>query len=180
MSYLEKLQEISTFIFDVDGVLTDGNVLVREDGKLLRQMNTRDGFAIKYALQKGYNVIIITGGRSEGVTKRLKNLGVKEVHAGIQDKVERLEELIDLEIVDLNRTAYMGDDLPDYGCMRLVHLPTCPADAAPEIKALAQYISPINGGRGAARDLIEQVLRVQGQWDFSYPDTDDTELVPHS
>lgn len=164
MSFLDLLHTIDTIILDVDGVLTDSSVYILEDGVLMRKMNTRDGYAIRYAVQKGYRLIIITGGKSQGVVKRLENLGVKEIFSGVQDKLSVMDELIELYDLDLASTAYMGDDLPDYEAMRLVSLPTCPANAAPEIRNLAQYVSPFDGGAGCVRDLIEKVLKVQGKW----------------
>ncbi|MCP4439641.1 MAG: HAD hydrolase family protein [Aureispira sp.] len=164
MSFLPKLHDINTFIFDVDGVLTDGSVYILENGSQLRKMNTRDGFAIKYAIEQGYKVIIITGGKSQGVVKRLKGLGVKEIYSGIHDKLEVLMELVDIYGLDLGKTLYMGDDMPDYEGMRVVHLATCPDNAAHEIREISQYISPFKGGEGCVRDVVEKVLRVQGKW----------------
>jgi 3-deoxy-D-manno-octulosonate 8-phosphate phosphatase (KDO 8-P phosphatase) len=164
MSFLDKLKDISTFIFDVDGVFTDSSVYILEDGVLMRKMSTRDGYAVKHAINKGYKVIVITGGKSEGVIKRLQRLGVREIYSGVQDKLSVMEELIEVYNIDMSRTLYMGDDFPDYEAMRLVTLPTCPNDAIPELREIAQYISPLNGGEGCVRDIIEKVLKVQGQW----------------
>lgn len=170
MSYLDKLHSISTFIFDVDGVFTDSLLHISEDGTLQRRMNTRDGFAVKVALEKGYKIIIITGGKSEGVRKRLHNLGVRDIHLGARNKREVLDDLVDLHDLELDRSLYMGDDLPDYDCMRLVHLAVCPNDAAPEIQRISHFVSPIEGGKGCVRDIIERVLKVQGQWNFEHED----------
>ncbi len=164
MSFLDLLHNINTIILDVDGVLTDSSVYIHENGVLMRKMSVRDGYAIKYAIEKGYRIIIITGGRSEGVIKRLQRLGVTEIYSGMQDKLEAIDELIEIYKLDLSRTAYMGDDLPDYESLRLVSLSTCPADAVPEIRALCQYISPVKGGNGCVRDLIEKIMKVQGKW----------------
>lgn len=164
MSFLDKLHDIKTIILDVDGVLTDSSVYILEDGVLMRKMSTRDGYAIQHAVKKGYRIIIITGGKSEGVIKRLQNLGVQEIYSGVQDKLEAMDELIEVYGLDLASAAYMGDDLPDYESLRLVGLPTCPSNAAPEIREICQYISPLNGGEGCVRDLIEKILKVQGKW----------------
>jgi 3-deoxy-D-manno-octulosonate 8-phosphate phosphatase (KDO 8-P phosphatase) len=161
---LEKFADIRTFIFDVDGVLTDSSLYVLENGTLLRKMNTRDGMAMQMAVQKGYEIIIITGGKSEGVLKRLQNLGIKKVYSGVQNKLKVLEDLVAYEGLDLSGVLYMGDDINDYACLRSVHISACPADAATEIKALAQYISPLAGGAGCVRDIIERVMRLQGKW----------------
>ncbi len=165
MNNLEIFNQIHTFIFDVDGVLTNSQVLVMQDGQLLRQMSIRDGYAIKRAVQEGYRVVIISGGKSEGVRVRLQNLGVPDVYLGIQDKLDTYEEVIEMYELDEGGILYMGDDLPDYPVMRRVGLPACPANAAYEIKAIAQYISPIEGGSGCARDVIEKVLRLKGDWE---------------
>lgn len=162
------MNDITTFIFDVDGVLTDGTVHVTGDGEILRNMNIRDGFAIKAALESGYNVCIISGGKNEGVRIRLKNLGVTDIYLGSSDKVETFKEYIHINDIKPEQVLYMGDDIPDYYVMKLVGLPTCPQDAAPEIKSLCKYISHVNGGKGAARDVIEQVMKVQGKWNTQF------------
>jgi len=164
MSFLEKLQDIDTFIFDVDGIFTDGTMLITENGDYLRSMNTKDGFAVKYAIQQGYKVIIITGGSSKGVVTRFKRLGVEDIFDGIENKIDVLRQQVDLFGLDLGKTLYMGDDIPDYECMRWVHLPACPCDAVHEIQEVAQYISPFAGGKGCVRDVIEKVLRVHDKW----------------
>ncbi len=166
MSFLDKLQDIDTFIFDVDGVLTDAMVRVEEDGTLLRSMNTKDGFAMNYAINLGYKIYIITGSRSQGVILRLKGLGLSEenIFHSTLEKLDVLRRLVHSGKVKLDNCLYMGDDIPDYAPMRLVHLSTCPQDAVHEIKEIAQYISPFAGGRGCVRDIIEKVLRVQGKW----------------
>ena len=164
MSYLDKLHDIDTFIFDVDGVLTDSSVYIFEDGVLMRKMSVKDGYALRYALQQGYRIIIITGGRSEGVIKRLEKLGITEIYSGVQRKIEVIDDLIAYHDLDVSKTAYMGDDLPDYEALRVVHLATCPANAVAEIKAICQFISPINGGAGCVRDLIEKILKAQEKW----------------
>jgi 3-deoxy-D-manno-octulosonate 8-phosphate phosphatase (KDO 8-P phosphatase) len=164
MNNLEVFRDIHTFIFDVDGVLTNSQVLVMQDGQLLRQMSIRDGYALRRAVEEGYRVIIISGGKSEGVRIRLQNLGVPDIYLGIDDKLDTYEELVDMYDLEEGGILYMGDDLPDYPVMRRVGLPCCPANAAREIKELAQYISPINGGDGCARDVIEKVLRLNEQW----------------
>lgn len=166
MSFLTHLHDIDTFIFDVDGVLTDAIVRVEEDGQLLRSMNTKDGFAIKHALSQGYKVLIITGGKSRGVQIRMAGLGVpkEDIYLGADDKLAVLRRLVNADELKLENCLYMGDDIPDYGSMRLVLLATCPKDAVHEIKEISQYVSPFDGGRGCVRDVIEKVLRVQGKW----------------
>ena len=163
-SYKEIMNDITTFVFDVDGVLTDSSVFVTNEGEILRTMNIRDGYAMKAAVESGYNVCIISGGSNEGVRVRLRNLGIKDIHLGSPDKVETFKEYIELNDIKTEQVLYMGDDIPDYHVMKLVGLPTCPQDASPEIKSISRYISHINGGKGAARDVIEQVMRVQEKW----------------
>ena len=163
-SYKEIMNDITTFIFDVDGVLTDGTVHVSQTGEMLREMNIRDGFAMKAAIESGYNVCIISGGSNEGVRIRLRNLGITDIHLGSPDKVETFKEYIDIYNIKPEQVLYMGDDIPDYHVMKLVGLPTCPQDASPEIKEISNYISHKNGGKGAVRDVIEQVMKVQEKW----------------
>ena len=164
MNELERFREVTTFIFDVDGVLTNSQLLVQEDGSLLRQMNVRDGYAIKRALQEGYRVCVITGGSSRGVVDRLRGLGVDDIYHGIADKVSAYREYMGQYDLDDAGVLYMGDDVPDYGVMRLVGFPACPRDACPEILSLAKYVSHAGGGAGAVRDVIERVLRLHQQW----------------
>lgn len=163
-SYKEIMNDITTFVFDVDGVLTDGSVFVTNEGDMLRTMNIRDGYAIKAAIESGYNVCIISGGSNDGVRIRLQNLGVKDIYLGTPDKVKILKEYTDNQKTNLENVLYMGDDIPDFHVMKLVGLPTCPQDASPEIKNICRYISHVKGGRGAVRDVIEQVMKVQGKW----------------
>ena len=167
-SYKEIMNDITTFIFDVDGVLTDGSVHITETGEMQRIMNIRDGFAMKAALESGYNVCIISGGNNSGVRIRLENLGIKEIHLSAPDKVITFNEYLEKYDLKAENVLYMGDDIPDYHVMKLVGLSTCPQDAVPEIKAISGYISHVNGGRGAVRDVIEQVMKVQGKWHLYY------------
>ena len=168
-SYKQIMNDINTFIFDVDGVLTDSSVFVTNEGEILRIMNIRDGYAMKAAVECGYNVCIISGGSNEGVRVRLRNLGITDIYLGTPDKVATFKEYIELYDIKPEQVLYMGDDIPDYHVMQLVGLPSCPQDSTPEIKAISRYISHRNGGKGAARDVIEQVMKVQGKW-MSYFD----------
>lgn len=164
MNYLEQFRKINTFIFDVDGVLTNSEIIVLENGRLLRKMNVRDGYALKKAVELNYRVCIITGGKSSGVVARLEALGIIDIYKGVEDKLEIFEEYIDTYEINPENILYMGDDLPDYAVMRRVALPACPADAAPEIVQISQYKSPIPGGKGCVRDVIEKVLKLHGKW----------------
>lgn len=167
-SYKEILNNINTFIFDVDGVLTDNSVHVTPTGEMLRIMNIRDGFAMKAAVESGYRVCIISGGHNEGVRIRLKNLGITEIHLASPDKVATFNEYIKQYNISPEQVLYMGDDIPDYHVMQLVGLPVCPQDSVPEIKAICKYISHKKGGKGAVREMIEQVMKVQGKWHMYY------------
>lgn len=167
-SYKQIMNDITTFIFDVDGVLTDSSVHITPTGEMLRTMNIRDGFAMKAALESGYNVCIISGGSNEGVRIRLKNLGITDIYLASPDKVVTFNEYAALYKIDPEQVLYMGDDIPDYHVMQLVGLPTCPQDSSPEIKAIAKYISHKNGGKGAVREVIEQVMKVQGKWNVYF------------
>ncbi len=163
-NYKEYLNHVDTFIFDVDGVLTDGSIQVSTQGELLRTMNIKDGYALKTANNAGFHVCIISGGNNEGVRKRLRDLGITNIFLGVQDKVECLKEFFDVYGIDSENVLYMGDDIPDLYAMKLVGMPCCPQDAVAEIKEISRYVSHRKGGQGCVRDVIEQVLKVQGKW----------------
>lgn len=167
-SYKEYLEHITTFIFDVDGVLTDGTVTVTTEGELLRSMNMKDGYGIKTAINMGFNVCIISGGTNKGVKIRLEGLGVSDIYLGAHNKIEQLNDYFDRKNIKSENVLYMGDDIPDYPVMKIIGLPCCPQDAVPEIKGISKYISHKKGGKGAARDIIEQVLKVQGKWNGNF------------
>ena len=163
-NYKELLKKIGTFILDVDGVLTNGNILVTSKGKMLREMNTKDGFIIKYALDEGFKIFIISGGTNKGVRERLKDLGIEEIFLGKDSKNSTYEMLIKKYNLNENEILYMGDDVPDIPVMKKVGVPCCPNDAVPDVKQISIYISKKNGGQGCVRDIIEQTLRVQNKW----------------
>ena len=167
-SYIEYLENITTFIFDVDGVLTDGSVLVDSNGDMLRTMSIKDGYALKTAIDNDFNICIISGGSNEGVRLRLEGLGIKNIYLGAHNKIEQLNDYLKATNIKPENVLYMGDDIPDYPVMKQVGLPCCPQDAVPEIKAISKYISHKNGGKGAVRDVIEQVLKVQGKWNGNF------------
>ncbi|MCH7784347.1 MAG: HAD-IIIA family hydrolase [Bacteroidetes bacterium] len=163
-NYKEYLQHITTFIFDVDGVLTDGTITVTTKGELYRTMNTKDGYALKAAHEQGFNVCIISGGANEGVRQRLQGLGLTDIYLGTHHKTETLDMYLDSNNIKHENVLFMGDDIPDLIVMQKIGLPCCPQDAVQEIKAISKYVSHKKGGRGCARDVIEQVLKVQGKW----------------
>ena len=166
MNILSLFKNISTFIFDVDGVLTDGAVLLLENGLQARRMHIKDGFALQMAIKNGYNVLIISGGSSPQVLQRLEKLGVTDIHMSVLDKKEFIEDYISKNNLSKEQVLYMGDDLPDLPAMSIVGLPVCPADAVNEVKEAVQYISPINGGCACVRDVIEKVLKLNDHWHY--------------
>ena len=171
--FLEKLKSVKAFIFDVDGVLTDGIVHVTEAGEQLRQFNIKDGYALQLAVKRGYKIAIITGGKSAGVMLRLKGLGITDVFMQVDSKVEVYKQfLLDNQLTSAD-ILYMGDDIPDSLVMKLVGLPVCPQDAAEEIKSISTYISPFSGGKGCVRDIIEKVLKIQNKWADDSPSATD-------
>lgn len=164
MNLLSPFAEINTFVFDIDGVLTDGTLLITETGEMLRKMSIRDGYALQYAVKKGYQVWIISGGKQEAPILRLKRLGITEAHYDVADKKMLLESLWRHHSVKPETTLYMGDDIPDFEAMRSCRIAACPADAVPEISAVSNYISHLPGGSGCVRDVIEKVLKLRGDW----------------
>lgn len=166
MNVLAEFKKVTTFIFDIDGVLTDGTLLVLPDGLQARQMHVKDGFGLQMAIRSGYHVFIISGGISEESKKRLENLGLKEIHIGISDKTKFVADMLKRKKIKWEEVLYMGDDLPDLPLMTRVGLSTCPADAVNELRQIVKYVSPMNGGRGCVRDVIEKVLKVNGHWQY--------------
>jgi 3-deoxy-D-manno-octulosonate 8-phosphate phosphatase (KDO 8-P phosphatase) len=166
---LQLFKNITTFIFDVDGVLTDGSVLVLENGLQARRMNIRDGFALQLAVKTGYRVIAVSGSSPSPVIDRLNKLGITNVHMSVLDKKAFVTSYIEKNKLKKEEVLYMGDDMPDLPVMPVVGLSACPANAAPEIIEVADYISPVNGGYGCVRDVIEKVLRLNDHWHY-HPD----------
>lgn len=163
-NYKTLLPAVRAFVFDVDGVFTDGTVQITTSGELLRTMSVKDGYAVKQAIEAGYKICVITGGTNPGVEKRLAGLGVTDIHLGIHDKIKVLDDFIAKNELAADSIAYMGDDLPDIEAMRKVGVASCPNNAVAEIKAISDYVSHRNGGDGCVRDIIEQVMKVQDKW----------------
>lgn len=166
VNILAAFKLIKTFVFDMDGVLTDGSLLILNDTEWLRKMDIKDGYAMHVAANHGYRMIVISGSTSDASKKRLDHLGVKDVYMGVANKKELLQKIIAEEKLDPLEVLYMGDDIPDYGCMEVVGLSCCPADAVTEIKQIVKYISPFNGGHGCVRDVLEKVLKLHGKWEL--------------
>ncbi|MFZ1529129.1 MAG: HAD hydrolase family protein [Ferruginibacter sp.] len=164
MNVLAGFKNIKLFVLDADGVLTDGSLLIFEDGQQVRRMNIKDGYALQLAIKKGYRILVISGAKSKAIKKRLSLLGIKDAFFGVEDKVKLMLNYISKFRFEKEQVLYMGDDMPDLECMKMAGLATCPADAVPEIKEIAQYISPLNGGQGCVRDIIEKVLKLNGHW----------------
>ncbi|HUX85314.1 MAG TPA: HAD hydrolase family protein [Chitinophagaceae bacterium] len=162
---LSLFRTVQVLAFDVDGVMTDGRVLVTDNGDLLRTMHVRDGYALQLAVTRGFRVMAISGARSDGVAQRLRQLGLHQVFMGIRDKGTYISGVLQQELINASALLYMGDDVPDLPALQLAGVPVCPADAVPEVKACCKYISPFRGGFGCVRDVIEKVLRLQGLWE---------------
>ena len=163
-NYKTRLKSITTFVLDVDGVLTNGKVILEASGEMTRTMSTRDGYIIQRALKKGYNVCIITLGNSKMVENRMNYLGVNDVFSSVENKLETLNSYCSSKNITLENVLYMGDDIPDIDCIKSVSIGTCPSDAVPEIREIADYISHVNGGDGCVRDVMEQVLKINNDW----------------
>ncbi len=163
-NFKEELGKVRGFVFDVDGVLSNSRIYLHPEHHLMRTMNIKDGYAIQYSIRKGYPVGIITGGNSKAVETRFRNLGVTDIYLQSKNKQQHLADFLSKYDLKAENILYMGDDLPDYLVMKEVGFPTCPSDAVEEIKAISIYISDKPGGEGCVRDVIEQVLRLQGRW----------------
>lgn len=164
MNLPEKFKQVKTFIFDVDGVLTDGSLWVMEEKQMVRRMNIKDGYALQLAIKQGYRVLVISGGSSDSVKLRLERLGVTDIYMGVHNKREVLTAYAAEHLLNPEEMLFMGDDIPDYRAMQLTGMPCAPANAAPEIKQISKYISAINGGHGCVRDVIEKVLKLNNHW----------------
>jgi len=163
-NYKALLKNVTTFIFDYDGVMTNGTLILLHEGHPLRSANVKDGYVLQLAVKLGYKIAIISGGFSKSMENRFEALNIKDVHLGVKNKIETFEKFIEKYHLDPEQVVYMGDDIPDFKVMQRVGVPVCPADAAEEIKTISLYISDKKGGEGCVRDIIEQVLKVQGKW----------------
>lgn len=168
---LSGLARIRLVALDVDGVLTDGKIFILPEGQALRGFNIKDGYAIQLAVRKGLDLAIISGSGDDAVFSRFSKLGVRHIFLGVKDKKSTLNALLNSTDIAISDVLFMGDDLPDLSVMQSVGLAACPADASTEIKKIAHYISPLNGGNGCVRDVLEKILKLQDKWDT------DTDLV---
>lgn len=173
---LDRLKDITTFVFDVDGVLTNGKILVAENGEQLREYNIKDGYAMQLAVKKGYHMAVITGAKTNAVELRLQGLGIKNIYLNASYKMPLFLDFLAKHNLRPEEVLYVGDDLPDQEIMEKVAIAVAPGDAVQEIKDISNYISPFNGGEGVVRDIIEKVLKVQGKWFVDKPNADDGAL----
>jgi 3-deoxy-D-manno-octulosonate 8-phosphate phosphatase (KDO 8-P phosphatase) len=163
-SFREKASRIRLLVLDVDGVLTDGVLVYGASGEEIKRFHVRDGLAIQQARRAGVEVAIVSGRASAAVTRRMSELGVVEVHQGVGDKESLLRGLLARLAVGTAETAVMGDDLPDLPLMRIAGLAMAPADAVPEVRQAAGWVSRSAGGHGAVREAVEMLLRSRKAW----------------
>ena len=161
---LDQFKTVRLFVFDVDGVLTDGTILVMDDGNHLRRMNVKDGYALQLAVKQGYDVMVISGSDAPSIVGRMKKLGIPDVHIKVTDKLGCLKAYLAQKEYGPAEVLYMGDDMPDLEVMQFSALGCCPSDAVAEVKQAARYISPFKGGEGCVRDVIEKVLKQNRHW----------------
>jgi 3-deoxy-D-manno-octulosonate 8-phosphate phosphatase (KDO 8-P phosphatase) len=166
MTILDQFKRITTFVFDVDGVLTDGTIYVFDNGEQVRAMSIKDGFALQLAIKKGYNILIISGSNSPAVITRLNKLGIQDIFMSALDKRAVMLQFMKEKGITAEQVLFMGDDIPDYMAMKEAGVKCCPSDAAHELKKIATYISSKSGGQGCVRDVIERVLKLNGQWEL--------------
>ncbi len=163
-NYKQRLQNITTFIFDIDGVFTNGNIFFRANNESIRSFNARDGYAVSEAQEKGFNIAVITRGDSLIVKEVFASIGITDVFIDVKDKEEVFDSYLKAKALTKAEVLYMGDDIPDYECIKKAGIGACPRDAVKELRAIADYVSTFNGGKGAVRDVIEQTMRLQGKW----------------
>ena len=164
MNILARFKDIKLFVLDVDGVLTDGSLLLMDNGEMVRKMNIKDGYALQLAVKKGYEILIISGGNSEAVKLRLEKLGIRNIFMKVTNQKEQMMQFVSDKNLTWPQVLYMGDDIPDVLPMQMAGIACAPADAVPEVRGLAHYISPLAGGYGCVRDVIEKVLKLNGDW----------------
>jgi len=163
-NFKENLAIVKAFIFDIDGVLSLQTIGLNAFGVPNRTVNLRDGYALQYAIKKGYFIGVISGSSSKEYQKRLKLLGIKDIYLNSRSKLEHFNSFLKKYNLDKSEVLFMGDDIPDFQVMKEAGVPVCPSDADSEIKQVAVYISDKRGGEGCVRDVIEQVLRLHNKW----------------
>lgn len=163
-NYKQRLANITTFIFDVDGVFTNGEIYFHPDGQTIRSLNAKDGYAIMAALEKGFKIVVITRGDSPIVQELFDKIGVKDLYLGVMDKGRKFDFFLSENNLSRHEVMYMGDDIPDYECVKNAGIGVCPRDGVKELREIADYVSTFDGGKGAVRDIVEQTMRIQGKW----------------
>ncbi len=164
MNVYHKFTKIKALIFDIDGVLTNSQVLSTEEGNLLRTTHTSDGYAMKRAIQSGFEVMIISKGKSKGTLSRFKNLGLKEIHLDVKNKLDTYADIKSRYQLSDEEILYMGNDISDIGVLKLAGVAACPFDANVDVRNVCNYISQYNGGEICVREIIERILRLNGKW----------------
>ncbi len=163
-NFKEDIARVRAFVFDVDGVFTDGGIMLTPEGDFIRKYNSKDGYAVAYAIKMGYKVAIITGGRGKALEMRFQMLKATGIYIDCMNKLEKLHEFMSEHSLSAEEVMYMGDDIPDLEALRAVGVPVCPADAVPEVIEASRYVSQFKGGEGCIRDVVEQTLRARGDW----------------
>ena len=161
---LEKLLDIRLLAFDMDGVLTNGKLLMSSTGEWERVMDIKDGYALQAAVKSGLIVVVLTGSFSEPISSRLKHLGITHFIQHVSDKVEAIKMLLSEFSLTQDQILYMGDDIPDIPLLKMVGLAACPSDSSVDVLQNTNYQSPLKGGEGCVREIMEQVMRVQEKW----------------
>lgn len=174
--FLEKIKDIKAFVLDVDGVLTNGMLMLTESGEQLRQFNLKDGYALQLAVKRGFKIAILSEFRSKSSEHHFKNLGTIDIYLGLDSKIEAYQDFINKHSLSSEHVLFMGDDIPDLELMKLAGLAVCPVDAVEEIKSVADYISARKGGEALVRDIIEKVLKLQNLWFDKSLSTNDGQL----
>ena len=164
MDIFDAFSHVKAFVFDVDGVLTDSTIYLLGNGEQARRMNIKDGYALQLAINKGYKVIVMSGADASSAELRLQRLGITDLYFGVISKLTLLQQILGKYHITPSQVLYMGDDIPDAEVMKYSGLPCCPSDAVPEIKSISFYISSLPGGYGCVRDVIEKVLKLNGDW----------------
>ena len=167
-NFKEDIARVEAMVFDVDGVMTDGRIIPTAEGDFIRCYNAKDAYAVAYAVKQGYRICVISGGFGKTLERRVRMMGIRDYFLNCSDKIATLRDYMQRHDLRPEQVLYMGDDIPDLECMRAVGLPVCPADAASEVLEASRYVSEFEGGHGAVRDIVEQVLRARGDWAKNY------------
>jgi 3-deoxy-D-manno-octulosonate 8-phosphate phosphatase (KDO 8-P phosphatase) len=160
----KKFEKISHLILDVDGVLTDGRIIMDDKGQELKQFDVKDGHGLKMLLRSGFQIMFLTGRTSRVVAQRAQDLGIKDVYQGAKNKVKIFEDILQAKGISPRTVAYMGDDIVDVPLFKRVGLSIAVANACHEALKAADYVTEKEGGRGAVREVCDMILHLQGKW----------------